>query len=265
MAKWRLARRVVRRAEAASGASRGHSLLSSDAISRWQAWRRTSAVVGGARCVGRCGAARRGPEGRILVRDYARARAISLSFLLSPALSALPPRRWRPARAPPRGRLRQLFRHGSSSMFARESDAVFPRLGRCTILVCAAGTSRVTCRGSRVLERSLDVVAIGARSCASASQWCVRQPRLVCLGVAWRHRSSRSSNSSSSGGGGGGNDLNSEQLLQGVHVSWESCRSRLRLRRELARRSARRCVSAVATATAAAAAAARAARPARTR
>ena len=225
--------------------------------------------IGGGRRRSECRTVRRGaarPRRPYFgTRLRARARAIFLSFLLSPALSALPPRRWRPARAPPRGRLRQLFRHGSSSMFARESDAVFPRLGRCTILVCAAGTSRVTRRGSRVLERSLDVVAIGARSCASASQWCVRQPRLVCLGVAWRHRSSRSSNSSSSGGGGGSNDLNSEQLLQGVHVSRESCRSRSRLRRELARRSARRCVSAVATATAAAAAAARAARPARTR
>lgn len=217
--------------------------------------RRHLAGMGSIRCcqaaryrVGRPARRRRGPEGRISVR----ARAIFLSFLLSPARFTAA-RRWRPARAPPRGRLRQLFRHGSSSMFARESDAVFPRLGRCTILVCAAGTSRVIRRASRVLERPLDVVAIGARSCASASQWCVGQPRLVCLGVAWRHRNSRSSNSSSSDNdndSGSGNDLNSEQLLQGVHVR-EPCRSRSRLRRELARRSARRCVSAVATARAA--------------
>lgn len=150
------------------------------------------------------------------------------------------------------------IRHGcSSSMFARESDAVSPRLGRCTILVCVAGTSRVTRRARRGL------VVIGAHSCASAKQWCVERPRLVCLGVAWRHSNSSSSSGSSggrsgsSGGGGGGNNLNSVQLLRGV--LGEPRGSRSRLRRELARRSARRCVSA-AVATATAAAAARAAR-----
>lgn len=153
------------------------------------------------------------------------------------------------------------IRHGSSSMFARESDAVSPRLGRCTILVCAARTSRVTRRARRGL------VVIGAHSCASAKQWCVERPRLVCLSVAWRHSNSSSSSgrsissgSTSSGSGGGGdNSLNPVQLLRGVRG--EPRGSRSRLRRELARRSARRCVSAaVATATAAAAAAARAAR-----
>lgn len=249
----RVARRAnrARRPEALSGANRAHPLLSSGAISRWQA------------CGRRDGAA---PKA---VFRYARARARYLS--LFPSLSrALCRHDVGAPSAPPRGRI--VNRHGSSSMFARESDAVSPRLGRCTILVCAAGTSRVTRRASREFERPFDVVAIGARSCASASQWCVGQSRLVCLSVAWRHRSSRSSssnnsnssgNSSSSssisGGGGGGNNLKSEQLLQGVRVRGP-CGSRSRLRRELARRSARRCVSAVTTATAAAATAARAAR-----
>lgn len=180
-----------------------------------------------------------------------RARALSISLSLSRVLYRhdVGAQARRPAADSP------TIRHGSSSMFARESDAVSPRLGRCTILVCAAGTSRVTRRANRELGRPLDVVAIGARSCAS--QWCVGQPRLVYLGVAWRHRSSRSNSNS---GGGGGDNLNSEQLLRGVRVRGP-CGSRSRLRRELARRSARRCVSAVAaTATAAAATAARAAR-----
>lgn len=145
----------------------------------------------------------------------------------------------------------RIIRHGSSSMFARESDAVSPRLGRCTILVCAARTSRVTRRG---------FVVIGAHSCTFAKQWCVERPRLVCLSVAWRHSNSSSSGSStnsSSGGGGNGNNLNSVQILRGIRGGPRGSRSRLR--RELARRSTRRCVSA-AVATATAAATARAAR-----
>lgn len=149
---------------------------------------------------------------------------------------------------------RRSIRHGSSSMFARESDAVSPRLGRCTILVSAAGTSRVTRRASREPERPLDVVVIGAHLCAFASQWCVGQPRLVCLSVAWRHSSSSDGSRSSIGG----NAFGTKQTLRDVHGGPR--RSRSRLQRELARRRTRRCVSAVATATAAAAAAARAAR-----
>ncbi|XP_050463432.1 uncharacterized protein LOC126857754 [Cataglyphis hispanica] len=141
-------------------------------------------------------------------------------------------------------------------MFARESDAVSPRLGRCTILVCAARTSRVTRRARRGL------VVIGAHSCTFAKQWCVERPRIVCLSVAWRHSNSSSSSSSSSSDSSGtnissGKNLNSVQLLRGVRGGPRGSRSRLR--RELARRSARRCVSA-AVATATAAAAARAAR-----
>jgi len=83
-AKWRLARRVVRRTEAVSGASRKHSLLSSGAISRWQAWRRTSAVVGGARSVGRV--ARRGAAPKA-VFWYATTRARARYLSLLPSLS----------------------------------------------------------------------------------------------------------------------------------------------------------------------------------
>lgn len=69
------------------------------------------------------------------------------------------------------------IRHGSSSMFARESDAVSPRLGRCTILVCAAGTSRVT--------RRVGPVVIVGESRASGKRRCVERPRLACVPV-WR-------------------------------------------------------------------------------
>lgn len=146
------------------------------------------------------------------------------------------------------------IRHGSSSMFARESDAVSPRLGRCTILVCAARTSRVTRRASRVVR---DSVAIGAHSCASGKQWCVKRPRLVCLSVAWRHSNSSGSGTTTSiiiivSGRGGANNLDPVRLLRGGVRGEGSRGGRSRLRRELARRSARRrCVSAVSVATAA--------------
>lgn len=138
-------------------------------------------------------------------------------------------------------------------MFARESDAVSPRLGRCTILVCAARTSRVKRRARRGL------VVIGAHSCTFAKQWCVERPRIVCLSVAWRHSNSSSSSDSSGTNISSGKNLNSVQLLRGG-VRGGPRGSRSRLLRELARRSARRrCVSA-AVATATAAATARAAR-----
>lgn len=226
--------------EAPSGANRAHPLLSSGDASRWQA-------CGGATC-----------EGRAEVSERARAHTLSLSLAL---LS-----RWRRRSARDLVVESRGTRHGSSSMFARESDAVSPQLGGRAILVCAAGTcSRcVTFRASRDVRSCADVFVIGCvDSCALVRQCVVGQPRSVRLGVAWRH----SSNTSTSIGGdisGGSNDLvpqQQQQLLRGVHPR-VPLGSRSRLRRELARGTYRRSVSAAvaATATAAAAAAARAAR-----
>lgn len=174
-----------------------------------------------------------------------------LARLLVPSGSTVvPPERL--ARALPA--VSQSTRHGSSSMFARESDAVSPRLGGRTFLVCAAGTrSRLRVTRCASCDVRPYVVAIGgAHTCAlCVSQCVVGQPRLVRLGVAWH---SSSSSSSSSGLGS-----RQRQLLRGVHRR-ESRGSRSRLRRELARGTRRRSVAATVTAAAAAAAATRVAR-----
>lgn len=210
-------------------------------------------------------------------RDPRRPRRSECARARAHALALAPLSRWRRRSARDLAAESSSTRHGSSSMFARESDAVSPRLGGRAILVCAAGTrSRcVTRRASRdVRPTCADVLVIGGvDSCALARQCVVGQPRPVRLGVAWRHSSSTSSSACANIGGGigsgdGSNDLDSQQqqqqqLLRGVHPRGP-LGSRSRLQRELARGTRRRSVSAAVAATATAAAAA-AARTARTR
>jgi len=208
-------------------------------------------------------------RGRVCTRVLARAFSLLIIVLTCSHGAALPS--WR-SRAPPCDRFAKHSAWIQSSMFARKSDAVSARLGRCAIhVVCAAGTSRVTRRASRILDRPhgvIDVLTGAFDTCATAIQCTCGQPRpvSVCLSVAWR-QSGGVGGGGGSGSGGGGNDLTfSKQLVRGVRVGPRG--SRRRPRRELASSSNRRCASAAASAAAAVtaiAAAAATARAARTR